>query len=312
MPTSADFIAALEVAIAAAEPFSSLAADVAGARALHAQCCQRAAVATRLQGVVDQAAQLTSRVTYRNTGSDFKQDGGIVTGVALPVHGFDVDSWQQCIAVLESAAEEAKHANVSVARVRKLIKELNAQLAAAEAAALLQTCMVKRPCGSAALRVAISKAEAAAAGLSGIAASSSSTSGSGSSSTSGVGCASGGCAVFSELLMQQLQLGRKRLDTERAAEALHKAVLCHRSLAELPKLEASILNARKVSDAYWGEKLCSKNCLHNSSVRNCNTTGPAAVMLLSVLPLVTCLYLPQAPFRILLKLSIFCFPLTCH
>eukprot|EP00878_Enallax_costatus_P014166 GHUV01014815.1.p1 GENE.GHUV01014815.1~~GHUV01014815.1.p1 ORF type:complete len:1261 (+),score=458.53 GHUV01014815.1:316-4098(+) len=246
VPTSTDYVAALADATAAARPFSSLAAEVAVGQALHDQCCQKAAVASRLQGVVAQAAQLTCHVTCSSSSTGSEQPGCIVNGVELPVLGFDVDSWCRCVAMLESAVEEAKDVNVSIVKARKLVKELNAQLAAAEAAALLQSCLAKRPCGSAALRAAISKAEAAAAGLSGTAASSSSTSVSGSGSTAGISCASSGCAVFSELLLQQLQVAKKRLDVERAAEALHKAVLVHRSLADLPKLEASILNARKV------------------------------------------------------------------
>jgi hypothetical protein len=52
--------------------------------------------------------------------------------------------------------------------------------------------------------------------------------------------------VFSEALLQRLSAAKKRLDVEKAAEALHKASLSCRAVADLAKLEAAILNARKV------------------------------------------------------------------
>lgn len=42
------------------------------------------------------------------------------------------------------------------------------------------------------------------------------------------------------------QAGRKRLEVERCAEALYKAALNSKAVGDLPKLEAAILNARKV------------------------------------------------------------------
>lgn len=256
-PTNAGGAAALADAIAAAEPFSSLGADVAAARMLHQQCCEKAAAASRLQCVVDQVVQLTSRVSSCSNAASSAADaagakGCFVNGVALPVLGFDCSSWERYIATLESAVNEAKDANVNVVKARKLIKELQAQLSAAEAAAQLQSCVDKRPCGSAALRSAISKAEAAAAAVSGAAGSTATSRSSmiGSGGRSAYGSAAvvggGGCAVFNELLVQRVQSAKKRLEVERASEALHKAVLAHRSLADLPKLEAAILNARKV------------------------------------------------------------------
>lgn len=143
-------------------------------------------------------------------------------------------------------------------QARKLIKELQAQTAAAEAAAGLDACMSRRPCGSSALRQAISKAEAAASAVSGTA-TTSVTGGAGAGSSSGGGVVAGAGAaaassggatsstcVFSELLVVRLQAAKKRLDIERAAEALHKASVTCKSVAELPKLETAVLNARKV------------------------------------------------------------------
>ena len=47
-----------------------------------------------------------------------------------------------------------------------------------------------------------------------------------------------------------LQTGRRRLEVERAIEALSKAAQNCRVVADLPKLEAAILNARKVQSGY--------------------------------------------------------------
>ncbi|WIA08813.1 hypothetical protein OEZ85_008235 [Tetradesmus obliquus] len=171
------------------------------------------------------------------------------------VQGFDAACWERCVALLEAAVEEAKEANVSVLKARKLMKKLQAQLAAADASAALDACMARRPCGSAALKAAIAKAEAAAAAIAGAAtqtssgaasasASSAHSSSSGSSGSSAMAAA--GCAGFGEALLARLQAGKKRLEVERACEALHKASLAHRGVGELPKLEAAILNARKV------------------------------------------------------------------
>jgi hypothetical protein len=141
-------------------------------------------------------------------------------------------------------------------QARKLIKELQAQMSAAEAAAGLDACMSRRPCGSNALKSAVCKAEAAASAVSGTATTTTGTAATGSSSSSGgaaaagasssgAGAASSSC-VFSELLVVRLQAAKKRLDVERAAEALHKASVAYKSVAELPKLETAVLNARKV------------------------------------------------------------------
>lgn len=43
-----------------------------------------------------------------------------------------------------------------------------------------------------------------------------------------------------------LQTAKRRLDAERAADSLQKAVAASKSLSDLPKLEAAIIAARKV------------------------------------------------------------------
>jgi hypothetical protein len=140
-----------------------------------------------------------------------------------------------------------------VLQARKLVKELQAHMAAAEAAAALDACMSRRPCGSNALKSAISKADAAASAVSGTATSSTTTSSAAGGSAAGAaaaGAAVGGATntscVFSELLVSRLQAAKKRLEVERAAELLHKASVTYKSVADLPKLETAVLNARKV------------------------------------------------------------------
>jgi hypothetical protein len=46
--------------------------------------------------------------------------------------------------------------------------------------------------------------------------------------------------------MRNTQAARKRLEAEKAAEALYKASQSCKGVSDLPKLEAAILNARKV------------------------------------------------------------------
>lgn len=93
---------------------------------------------------------------------------------------------------------------ISIARfpsspqAKRLIRELQAQVAAAKALRLLDPPLAKRPCGSAPLKAAISKAEAAAAALS--------------------AAGSGSCA-FQEMLLPRLGSARKRLEAEKVRTA---------------------------------------------------------------------------------------------
>jgi len=126
-------------------------------------------------------------------------------------------------------------------------------MAAAEAAAQLDSCMSRRPCGSNALKAAISKAEAAASAVSGTATTTTGVSAAagsaggpgGAAAAAGGGPGSSSC-VFSELLVVRLQAAKKRLEVEKAAEALHKASVTYKNVTDLPKLETAVLNARKV------------------------------------------------------------------
>lgn len=130
-------------------------------------------------------------------------------------------------------------------------------MAAAEALSALDTCLARRPCGSAALRAALAKGDAAAAAL----AAAATTTPAASSSSSGTAGAAGGAgpnaaaasasgcgsAAFGDALQPRLAAARRRLEAERAAEALHKAaVSAAGTVADLPRLEAAILHARKL------------------------------------------------------------------
>eukprot|EP00775_Hariotina_reticulata_P008350 gene8350-8535_t len=220
--SSPETVTALAEAIAAAAPFSSLAADVEAARLLHQQCCQRAEAAAKLQSVMQQVVDLTSQVCLHPAADAMPTAAGAGSGPAagdMLFRGFSAADWEAHVLLLERTADDAKDANVCVIKARKIIKELQAQLAAAEAAAALDACLSRRPCGSASLKAAICKGEAAAAALN--TGNLLSTSGSGSTT-------------------------KKRLEVEKAAEALHKASMSCRAVADLARLEAAILNARKV------------------------------------------------------------------
>lgn len=72
-------------------------------------------------------------------------------------------------------------------------------------------------------------------------------SGAAASAAAAAGASGSISCLFSELLVVRLLAAKKRLEVERAAEALHKAAVTYKSVADLPKLETAVLNARKVS-----------------------------------------------------------------
>jgi hypothetical protein len=125
-PSSSEGVAALAAAIAAAAPFASLAADVAAARALHQQCCQRVEAAGKLQEVVEHVLQLTSSITNVSSSSGSSSRSSAICSTAMnaaagavasPLQGFDAACWERGVALLEAAVEEAKEANVNVLKV---------------------------------------------------------------------------------------------------------------------------------------------------------------------------------------------------
>ncbi len=90
-------------------------------------------------------------------GTQLADDENVLLGVSLIVCT-DAgpafwDDWAQRIAKLEGQIEEAREANVSVNRAKRLVKDMQAQAAAAEAAARLEEVLQHKPCGSGLLKV---------------------------------------------------------------------------------------------------------------------------------------------------------------
>ena len=133
-------------------------------------------------------------------------------------------------------------------------------MSAAEVIAAVDAVLLRRPCGSAALKSVLLRGEAASSTVSGVASylnhphppGAAAAAGGGGGSGINIGSSSGGggsccgSAAFVEGLLPRIQACKKRLEVEKAAEALHKATLNCKGLADLPKLEGAILNARKV------------------------------------------------------------------
>ena len=97
-----------------------------------------------------------------------------------------------------------------------------------EAAARLDEALSQPRCTSSALKTALAKAEAAAAAA-----------------------APGAClfVMGAELLQPRISAAKQKLEVERAAEGLARAASSCKAVADLPRLEAAILAARKVR---WG------------------------------------------------------------
>lgn len=63
------------------------------------------------------------------------------------------EDWTRRISTLEQAIDDARGANISVNRAKRLVKDMQAQAAAAEVAARLEDVLQNKPCGSAVLKV---------------------------------------------------------------------------------------------------------------------------------------------------------------
>jgi hypothetical protein len=140
------------------------------------------------------------------------------------------------------------HSQLQPLQAKRLAKDLNAQVAAAEAAAAADLLLARSPAGSAALRAMATRLEAAAAAITPPATAPSAvgmgvTQAPASSTSNSAVC---GAAAFQELLAPRVAACKRRCEVERAAEELHRAAAACRTLADLPKLEAAILTARKV------------------------------------------------------------------
>ncbi len=235
----------LGAAIDAAEPFPSLAQEVEAARAVLASCLRRVQAAERLDATIEsvrrQVAALAAadceRLAEAAAAAELaekqQQAGSGGGGGGAAAAAGSGPQWEALARQLEGATEEAREANVSVNRAKRLLKELQvggargaaggcrgcrrlqeagagvcgklgrqrplpaqlpacwnlpaplletpaqrpacccaprpqAQAAALEACCQLDATLGKRPCGSAALRNALTRAEAASAALAGI------------------------------------------------------------------------------------------------------------------------------------------------
>ncbi|KAK9821741.1 hypothetical protein WJX81_001109 [Elliptochloris bilobata] len=125
---------------------------------------------------------------------------------------------------LAAAIEAARRANIGVGRAKRLLKDMQAQAAAAAAARRLGSVLAARPAGSGMLKAELARAEAAAAAAAG----------------------GGGRGDGVALLAPALAAARRQLEVERAAEGLARAVSGTAAVADLPRLEAAILAARRV------------------------------------------------------------------
>ncbi|CAD7702855.1 unnamed protein product, partial [Ostreobium quekettii] len=208
----------LSEAIAEAEQFPHLLGEVANAKVLQGQWRRRAQAMERLDTVMN---QVKAHPGHHSKGRKQEKPD------RAEVQGLDMQMLESRVKLLEVAIEEAKESSISVDKAKRLLKELQGQAAAADAASNLDAVMAKKPCGSGVLKAALLKAEAAC------------SSASGSSLTSGVWSPS-------ELLVPKVSAARKRMDVEKAVEALGRATTSCKTVADLPKLEASILSARKV------------------------------------------------------------------
>lgn len=130
----------LSEAIEKAEAFPHLLADIESAQALREQWVNRAKAVERLESVMMQARQPIKK--GKKPGKGGKE-----------LQGFDIGVLESSIKLLEGAIEEAKESNIGVDKARRLLKEIQAQAAAVEAANHLDSIMAKKPCGSGVLRV---------------------------------------------------------------------------------------------------------------------------------------------------------------
>lgn len=230
IPTTQESLDALLKALQVANQFARLKAEVEEAKQLYSEGLKRRHMLQKLECIMGEAKEKVAQVitdaladvstleggadTKAGKGSAENQAADVVRGCSPggPLKG------------LEVAIEEALASNVNVSKAKRLLKEFQAQLAAVGVLCHLTNMLRKRPCGYANLKSSVSKAESAAASLSSLA---------------------GVCPLLDELVIS-MQLARKRLEVEKSSEALYKATMNHRSLSDLPKLEAAVLNAKKV------------------------------------------------------------------
>ncbi|GAX80648.1 hypothetical protein CEUSTIGMA_g8083.t1 [Chlamydomonas eustigma] len=275
VPEHEDPMAELAHAIAFAERFPRLAGEVEAARELQERLSQRSEASEKLEAVVEAVRRFTvdkplSVILHRQSScvtssqvapsksnaapssstlgqAAVKQGNQKKKGSKSTKNTTDSEScptdkvqapiseWLRQLTGLEAAIETAKASNVGVSKAKRLFKDLTAQVAAAEAVLELEAVMAQKPAGSAAVRSALIKAEAAATAVGG----------------------GGGAAVLpstssnsvADILMPLIQAARQRQEAERVVEALHKVVQSCQNLTDLPRLEVALLNMRKMTGA---------------------------------------------------------------
>jgi len=214
-PVVTEMTEKLSEAIRDAERFPRLAMEVKSARELLQHLMNRAAAIEQLEIIMLRAKQ-PIEVSGHSVGNNVEPS--II---------------QERMTALQNGIEQGKNARINTEKARKLLRELQAQMMIIEAGHQLDVVMARRPCGSAALKAALSKAE---------------------SCCSSATVPHGGLISLSEYLLPRMQAARKRQEIERVVESLNKAKAAYRTVNDLSKLESTILDARKVFDEVGAEE----------------------------------------------------------
>ncbi|DBB08447.1 TPA: hypothetical protein ACH3X3_15276 [Trebouxia sp. C0006] len=205
----------LSQAVQAAQQFPNLQADVQAGQQLLERWAMRNEAIAQLEAVMD---EVSGPVISQSSPSRGQQGPTVADHEALWAE------WALRIRTLERGIEQARQQGISVSRAKRILKELQAQANAAEAAAKLEALLLRKPCKASLLKAEVSKAEAASSAASG---------------------ALSGLSVGSGMLTPLITRAKHQLEVERARAGLHKAIAAAKTGAELPQLEAAIQAARK-------------------------------------------------------------------
>lgn len=151
--------------------------------------------------------------------------GGPKFAVQAPSALFEIN-WEAHRAALQTSIRAADARRVNTNRAKRLLREIQAYIAAAAAIRHLDEVTSKAPCGAAPLRAAVARLEEASSTL--------------SHPTNPV------LPFGPSLFAERLSAARSRLDVERASEVLAKEVKAVKGVDQLQRLEAAILAAKKV------------------------------------------------------------------
>eukprot|EP00210_Caulerpa_lentillifera_P005795 g5541.t1 len=197
------------------------------------QAIQEASVFPRLSELVSEARKQQQQLRKKAEAIEKLEEIMIQVKEPIPISNKrTVETYEESsilsrrIQSLEAGIDQGKQAKINIEKAKRLLKDLQNQMSAVGAAYQLDKLMGKKPCGSVALRNALSKAEGCYASAS-------------STLTSGL-------LSMSEFLLPRIQSARKRLDVEKVVESLHRATSMYKSVQDLSKLESNILEARKL------------------------------------------------------------------